>query len=89
MAGPDLSSSTIRRYLSMWECHIKDLIGTRRIAELGPYDVETYLRGLKEAGLPEASVHQIRAVLHRACRLARKWSNGSLSNPMAETELPE
>jgi integrase len=85
----DLSPSTTRRYLSMWQCHIKDSIGTRRIAQLGPYDVETYFRGLKEAGLAEASVRQIRAVLHRACRLARKWSNGSLSNPVAETELPE
>lgn len=28
-------------------------------------------------------------MLHRACRLARKWSNGSLLNPVADTELPE
>ncbi|MHB1487736.1 MAG: tyrosine-type recombinase/integrase [Acidimicrobiales bacterium] len=73
----------------MWQCHIRDSIGTRRIAQLGPYGVESYFRELKAAGRSEASVRQIRAVLHRACRLARKWSNGSLTNPVAETELPE
>jgi integrase len=85
----DLSPSTTRRYQSMWQCHIEGSIGKRRIAQLGPYDVESYLRELKKTGLSEASVRQIRAVLHRACRLARKWSNGVLSNPVAETELPE
>jgi len=85
----DLSPSTTRRYRSIWECHIEESIGTRQIAQLGPYDIETYFRTLKESGLSEASVRQIRAVLHRTCRLARKWSNGNLPNPVAETELPE
>jgi hypothetical protein len=31
----------------------------------------------------------VRAVLHRACRLARKWSNNTLPNPITDTELPE
>ncbi|MGH9074315.1 MAG: tyrosine-type recombinase/integrase, partial [Acidimicrobiales bacterium] len=31
----------------------------------------------------------IRAVLHRSCRLARKWSSGTLPNPINGTELPE
>ena len=85
----DLSPSTTRRYLSMWECHIRHSIGDRKISQLGPYDVERYFRDLKDAGLAEASVRQIRAMLHRACRLARKWSSGTLPNPIAETELPE
>jgi integrase len=45
--------------------------------------------GFKAEGLAEASVRQIRAILHRSCRLARKWSGGTLPNPIAGTELPD
>jgi integrase len=34
-------------------------------------------------------VRQVRAFLHRACRLARKWSNGVLPNPVSDTDIPE
>jgi hypothetical protein len=85
----DLSPSTTRRYESIWTKHIKDSIGRRRIISLGSYDIELYLRGLKASGLSEASVRQTRAVLHRSCRLARKWSGGVLPNPVAGTEMPD
>ena len=85
----DLSPSTVRRYQSMVKVHIQDSIGRRRIVSLGPYDVERYFRDLKTAGLSQASVRQIRAVLHRSCRLARKWSSNVLPNPITDTELPE
>lgn len=84
----DLSPSTTRRYDSIWTTHIKNSIGRRKIASLSPYDVEVYFRSLKNAGLSEASVRQTRAMLHRACRLARKWSSNELQNPIADTELP-
>lgn len=84
----DLSPSTIRRYQSIWDTHIRSSIGTRTLATLSPYDVERYFRELKAQGLAESSVRQVRAMLHRACRLARKWSGGSLPNPIADTELP-
>ena len=85
----DLSPSTARRYEGVWRVNIRDSIGRRRIASLGPYDVERYFRDLKTAGLSQASVRYVRAVLHRACRLARKWSNNTLPNPITDTELPE
>jgi integrase len=84
----DLSPTTTRRYESICKKHIERSIGRRRIAELSPYDVEEFLRALKHKGLSEASVRQARAILHRACRLARKWSNNSLPNPINGTELP-
>ena len=49
----DLSPSTTLRYASIWTTHIKDSIGRRKIATLGPYDVELYLRRLKSEGLSE------------------------------------
>jgi len=85
----DLSPSTTRRYASIWATHIREEIGRRVIASLSPYDVELYLRGLKNKGLSEASVRHTRAILHRSCRLARKWSGNALPNPVADTELPE
>ena len=68
--------------------HVYGSIGTERLATLSPYDVEKYFRRLKADGLAEATVRQIRALMHRACRLARKWSSGVLPNPIADTELP-
>ena len=84
----DLSPSTVRRYENMWMKHIHGSMGKQRLTTLSPYDVEKYFRRLKTDGLAEASVRQIRALMHRACRLARKWSGGVLPNPIADTELP-
>jgi integrase len=85
----DLSPSTTQRYESIWSKHVKRTIGRRHITSLGPYDVELYLRGLKASGLSESSVRQTRAMLHRACRLARKWSGNVLPNPVSGTEMPD
>ena len=84
----DLSPKTVRGYESTWKVHIASTIGRRRIASLGTYDVERYLRSLKAAGLSAATVYQVKAVLHRSCRLARKWSGGTLPNPAADADLP-
>jgi len=84
----DLSPTTVRRYQGLWDTHVRDTIGRRTILGLSPYDVERYFRDLKAKGMAESSVHQVRAMLHRGCRLARKWSGGGLSNPIADTELP-
>jgi integrase len=84
----DLSPKTARHYESIWRVHIKPTIGRRRIASLGTYDVERYYRSLKSAGFSAATVHQVKAVLHRACRLAHKWSGGTLPNPVADADLP-
>ncbi len=84
----DLSPKTVRHYESIWRVHIEPAIGRRRIASLGTYDVERYYRTLKAAGLSAATVRQVKAVLHRSCRLARKWSGGTLPNPAADADLP-
>lgn len=82
-------ASAVRRYESIWRTHIKNEIGRRPIVSLGTYEVEQYLRSLKSLGLAEASVRQTRALLHRACRLARKWSGNRLSNPIDGAEMPK
>lgn len=84
----DLSPVTGRRYQNIWDVHIKNSIGRQRIATLTPYEVERYFRQLKTDGTGRETVRYVRSLLNRACRLARKWSNNTLSNPIAESELP-
>ena len=84
----DLSPNTASDYETVWTLHIRKSIGRRRIASLTPFDVEQYLRKLKDSGLSKERVRRIRAILHRACRLARKWSGNTLPNPITDTELP-
>ena len=84
----DLSPKTSRHYESIWRVHIAPTIGRRRIASLATYDVERYYRSLKADGLSMATVRQVKAVLHRSCRLAHKWSGGVLPNPSADADLP-
>jgi len=84
----DLSPVTARRYENLWKVHIRQSIGKRRIDSLTPYDVERYFRDLKARGASRETVRYVRSVLHRSCRLARKWSANTLPNPVADTELP-
>ncbi len=84
----DLSPTTVRHYRELWDGHIRQSIGRRSIASLNPYEVESYFRRLKDAGLGFTTVRHIRALLNRGCRLARKWSANTLPNPIVDTELP-
>ena len=84
----DLSPATARRYDNLWKVHIRDVIGRRSIASLTAYDIERYFRDLKGRGAGRETVRYVRSVLHRSCRLARKWSGNALPNPVADTELP-
>jgi len=84
----DLSPNTVRGYDGVWRRHIRDSIGRRRIVSLSPYDVERFFRELKDKGAGPTTVRLSRALLHRSCRLARKWSGNQLPNPITDTELP-
>ena len=84
----DLSPKTVRGYEELWKRYVEDAIGRRRIASLNPYEVERYFRGLKDGGAGKDTVRRVRNLLHRACRLAARWSGGVLANPIAGTELP-
>ncbi|HZU79263.1 MAG TPA: site-specific integrase, partial [Acidimicrobiales bacterium] len=84
----DLSPKTAMDYECIWNRHIRNTIGKRRIATLSTYEVEKFFRRLKADGAGQHTVRMVRVVLNRACRLARKWSDGSLHNPVADSDLP-
>jgi integrase len=85
----DLSPTTTRGFESFIFNHIEPSIGNRTIVSLSPYDIEVFLRQLKNKGLSQASVRQTRAILRRACGLVRKWSGNILPNPVADAEMPK
>lgn len=84
----DLSPKTIIGYESTWKVYIDKSIGRRRIATLSTYEVERFYRQLKKDGAGQSTLRQVKAMLSRACRLARKWSGGTLPNPALDAELP-
>jgi integrase len=69
--------------------HVRDSIGRRQIATLTTYEVEQFLREFKAKGVGRTTVRLTTALLHRSCRLARKWSGNTLSNPVNGAELPQ
>jgi len=84
----DLSPNTTRGYEGVWRRHVRHSIGLRQISSLTPYEVEQYFRSLKSQGCGQTTVRLVRALLHRSCRLACKWSGNQLTNPITDTELP-
>lgn len=55
------------------EVHINPVIGTVRLARLGPQYVQALLRGMMAEGLSPSTVHQARRVIHTALEHARRW----------------
>jgi integrase len=84
----DLSPKTVRGYEEIWERYVRKTIGAKRIAALNAFEIERYFRNLKDQGAGRDTVRRVRVVIGRACRLAAKWSGGTLTNPVADTELP-
>lgn len=84
----DLSPNTVRGYEGVWRRHVRGSIGQRQITTLSPYEVEQFFRQMKAAGAGKTTIRPVRALLHRSCRLARKWSANRLPNPIADAELP-
>ena len=84
----DLSPKTVRGYEEIWERYVRKTIGAKRIAGLNAFEIERYFRNLKDQGAGRDTVRRVRVVIGRACRLAAKWSGGTLTNPVADTELP-
>ncbi|MCL5076939.1 MAG: site-specific integrase [Actinobacteria bacterium] len=85
----DLSPKTVRDYEGFYRRHIRDSIGRKRISSTGVFEVEAYFRSLADGGLGLSGVKHVRGILHKAARLAGKWSGGSIPNPLALADLPK
>ena len=85
----DLSPKTVTDYESLYRLHIRDKVGRKPIAKIGVFELEAYFRALSERGLGTSGVRQVRAILHKAARLAGKWSGGVIPNPVSLADLPK
>ena len=85
----DLSPKTVSDYESLYRLHIKDRIGSKRISATGVFELEAYFRTLSQNGLGTSGIRQVRAILHKAARLAGKWSGGVTPNPVSLADLPK
>lgn len=67
------SPNTIDNYRWAVNQHIKPALGTRRLRDLTPDDIDAFLRAKREARLGPSSVMRIRAVLVQALRHAERY----------------
>lgn len=81
------SPNTIDNYRWAVNQHIKPGLGTRRLRDLTPDDVDTFLRAKREAGLGHSSVMRIRAVLVQALRHGERYGHVT-RNVAALVDLP-
>jgi len=81
------SPNTIDNYRWAVNQHIKPALGTRRLRDLTPDDVDSLLRAKREAGLGHSSVMRIRAVLVQALRHGERYGYVS-RNVGALVDLP-
>ena len=85
----DLSPKTVIDYESIFRLYIRDRIGIKPISTTGVFELEAYFRSLSEAGLGTSGIRRVRAILHKATRLAGKWSGGTIPNPVSQADLPK
>ncbi|MGC8466227.1 MAG: hypothetical protein ACP5O0_09940 [Acidimicrobiales bacterium] len=84
----DLSPKTVSNYESICRRYISDSIGKKKVARSEAYDLETYFRTFADKGLGVSGVRQVRAILQKAAKLGRRWSNGTFPYPVADSDLP-
>jgi len=66
--------STLERYESAIQLHIKPALGRLRLKKLTPLHVQGFYQDRLDAGFAPASVNKLHAVLHKALDQAVKWN---------------
>lgn len=66
----NVEDSTIRKYHSFYEAHIKDLIGDRTLSKLTPQDIKQFITNLRKKGLSDGSVKRIFSTVNASLNYA-------------------
>jgi integrase len=72
-AAPTIRPSTLISYRSLIRTHVDPAIGSIRLSQLGPADIQRFLNGRTELGLSPRRVQYLHAVLRRALGQALRW----------------
>lgn len=83
-----VSEATYNSYETMLRVHIRPRIGTRKISQIKPLDIQKIYADMQNAGLSSRTVRYAHAVISMALRQAMKW-NIIAQNPCERVELPK
>ena len=87
-AKPNLKAKTWEQYKRNAELHILPVLGTKRIAELRPLDIQALNTANRKKGLSPRMVQMAYSILHTALNRSVKW--GVLpANPAAAVDRPK
>ena len=74
--APSLAPKTIANYRYLSECHLRPLLGEKRLQDLKPSDVRSAYQALAQRGYSRSLLHQVRVISSRGhCtrRCSTRW----------------
>lgn len=86
-AAPNLATSTLESYASMWDAHVLPRLGSIPLRELTPDLINRFRLELEAAGVGPASVRKSMTLLQGVLRRACEWGRIA-SNPVAAVPKP-
>lgn len=87
-AKPRLAESTYWNYEYLLKLYVRDVLGSRRLAEIKSRDIQKLYNGLTAAGRSARTVRYVHAILTSAFSSAIKWHMLSV-NPCSHADLPK
>src|SRR6185369_6922562 len=79
---------TYEDYVGLLKLYVRPALGTKKLANLHPLDIQELVNGMVARGLSPRTVRYTHAILQRALKRAVKWKM-LVSNPASDVELPK
>jgi integrase len=72
-ALPNLASSTLANYATLWDAHVLPRLGATRLRDLNPEVIARFRADLTRSGVGDASVRKVLAILQGVLQRAVEW----------------
>ncbi len=86
-AKPRLRESTFENYRYLTSLYVRERLGSRKLSDIKPFDIQKLYNQLTEKGLSERTVRYVHAILTSAFSQAVKWQM-LIVNPCNAVNLP-
>lgn len=87
-AKQKVSGRTYEDYVGLLKLYVRPALGTKKLANLRPLDVQEFVNNMTDRGLSPRTVRYTHSIFNRALKRAVKWKV-LLSNPASDVELPK
>ncbi|MBA3769467.1 MAG: site-specific integrase [Blastocatellia bacterium] len=87
VAKNKLRKRTFEGYESLINSHVRKQIGTKRLSDIQPYDIQRLYGGMKTAGYSSKTVRHVHNILSPAFKQAVRWKM-IFQNPCDLSQLP-